>query len=163
MPFLELEAFKPEVVEGINHADGGISLVGDQVGHVAFQVFANLDVPATPGQPATGEVQLRFIDANGNPVAVAGQSATGSADESVTLSSPTKGSYRVVIDGFAAAQGESSIAYRYDDFVLPSTGGVGSLTASPNPVPVTQGESTQFTASWSGLDAVHRAILGFQA
>jgi hypothetical protein len=93
------------------------------------------------------------LDANGNPAAVAGQSATGSADESVTLVAPAKGSYRVVIDGFAAAQGESSIAYRYDDFVLPSAGGVGALTASPNPVPVVQGQSTSYTASWSGLDA----------
>ena len=46
----------------------------------------------------------------GTPVAVAGQSATGSADEQVTLTNPAKGKYLVSIDGFAAAPGESSIA-----------------------------------------------------
>jgi hypothetical protein len=87
----------------------------------------------------------------GTPVALAGQSATGSADEQVTLTNPDTGKYLVSIDGFAAAPGESSIAYDYADFLVTSTGGLGGLTATPNPVPVTQGEATSFTASWNGL------------
>ncbi|MFL6132488.1 MAG: hypothetical protein ACJ72A_06790, partial [Nocardioidaceae bacterium] len=80
-----------------------------------------------------------------------GQSATGSADESVTLTAPPAGKYLVVIDGFAAAPGESSIAYRYDEFLVGATG-LGGLTAQPNPVTVTQGQPTRFDAVWNGLD-----------
>jgi hypothetical protein len=92
----------------------------------------------------------RLNDA-GTPVAEAGRSATGSADESVTLTSPAKGKYLVRIDGFSAAPGESGIAYDYADFLVTATDGLGGLTATPNPVPVTQGEETSFSASWSGL------------
>jgi hypothetical protein len=70
VPFLTELAFKPEVVEGINNADGGITLIGDANGRIAFKVFANLDTPTPAGQPATGEIQLRFVDANGNPIAL---------------------------------------------------------------------------------------------
>ena len=91
------------------------------------------------------------LDAAGVPVALAGQSATASADESVTLTNPVKANYLVEIDGFSAAPGESGIGYRYDQFTVAATGGLGGLTATPNPVPVTQGQPTSFTASWSGL------------
>jgi len=82
-----------------------------------------------------------------------GQSATGAADESVTLNAPSAGKYYVLIDGYAAAPGESSIAYRYDEFLVGATGGVGNLAAVPNPLRVVQGETTSFDATWSGLAA----------
>jgi len=81
--FLSELAFKPEVVEGQEiddsgeFADGGLSLIGDANGRIAFTVVANpLDSPPDPSLPnttpgaATGEVQLRFKDANGNPIAL---------------------------------------------------------------------------------------------
>ena len=71
----------------------------------------------------------------------------------MTLANPAKGKYLVEIDGFAAAPGESSIGMRYDQFLVSAAGGLGSLTATPNPVPVTQGAETSFTASWTGLTA----------
>lgn len=80
-----------------------------------------------------------------------GQSATGSADESVTLNAPAAGSYVAELDGYSAAPGASSIAYRYDQYTVPADGGLGAFAASPNPVPVTQGQSTTFDAVWSGL------------
>jgi hypothetical protein len=80
-----------------------------------------------------------------------GQSATASADESVTLTAPAAGTYLAVIDGFAPAAGESSIAYRYDQFLVGTTGGVGNLAAVPNPLAVEQGKTTKFNATWSGL------------
>ena len=43
-----------------------------------------------------------------------GQSATGSADESVTLNAPSAGDYVAVLDGYSAPAGSSSIDYRYD-------------------------------------------------
>ena len=42
-------------------------------------------------------------------VALAGQSATGSADEMVTLQNPVAAKYLVVVDGYSAAPGESAI------------------------------------------------------
>ncbi len=81
--FLTELAFKPEVVEGQEvdstgeFADGGLSLIGDANGRIAFTVVANpLDSPPDPNLPnttpgaATGEIQLRFKDANGNPIAL---------------------------------------------------------------------------------------------
>ena len=62
--------------------DGGISLVGDANGRIAFRVVVNpLDTPIPDPLPpnttvingnpaATGEIQLQFIDANGNPIAL---------------------------------------------------------------------------------------------
>ncbi len=70
IPFLTELAFKPEVVEGMNNADGGITLIGDANGRIAFQVVAHLDTPTPANQAATGEIQLRFVDANGNPIAL---------------------------------------------------------------------------------------------
>lgn len=91
------------------------------------------------------------INATGPPTLV-GQSATGSADESVTLTAPAAASYFAVLEGFSAAPGASSIAYRYDQFTVPTAGGLGGFGASPDPVPVTQGQSSSFDAVWSGLE-----------
>ncbi|GAB3023335.1 hypothetical protein GCM10011376_34500 [Nocardioides flavus (ex Wang et al. 2016)] len=80
-----------------------------------------------------------------------GLSATGSADESVTLNAPAAATYVAVLDGYSAAPGASSIDYRYDQYTVPTAGGLGSFGASPDPVPVVQGQSTTFDAVWSGL------------
>jgi hypothetical protein len=84
-PFLDEIAFKPELVEGDMHADGGITLIGDANGRIAFQVFVNLDTPTPAGQPATGEIQLRFVDANGNPVALPDDRYTLHIDDSIIV------------------------------------------------------------------------------
>jgi len=82
--------------------------------------------------------------------AVAGQSATGSADETVTLFEPQPAKYLVVIDGYAAAPGDTATATTYDEYLVGPTG-LGNFHAEPDPVPVTQGESTWYDAVWSGL------------
>lgn len=86
-------------------------------------------------------------------VALAGQSATGSADERVDLRNPVAGKYYVVAEGFANAAGESTTAFTQTDYLVTPTTTLGALTVTPNPVPVTQGESSTFQVSWSGLDA----------
>ena len=85
--------------------------------------------------------------------AVAGQSATGAADEQVTLFAPQAATYRIDVENYAAAPGETTSAYALTDFVVDGAATAGSLTATPNPVPVTQGATAGFTASWSGLTA----------
>ena len=82
-----------------------------------------------------------------------GQSATGSADEEVTLVAPVARKYLVVIDGYAAATGETAIATTYDEYLVDATATLGNFRAEPNPVPVTQGESTSYDAAWTGLTA----------
>ncbi|GAB2849497.1 S8 family serine peptidase [Microbacterium insulae] len=74
-------------------------------------------------------------------------SASGSADESVVLDDPTAGTYLV-----------EAHVYGYTDpftwdltTAVVGTGGEGSLTATPNPLPVTESTPTEYTLSWTGL------------
>ncbi|WES63778.1 S8 family peptidase [Microbacter sp. GSS18] len=74
-------------------------------------------------------------------------SATASADEAVQLTTPTPGTYLI----------ESHVYSYTDPFTwdltgaLVTTGGEGDLKATPNPLPVTEGETAAFELSWSGL------------
>ena len=82
------------------------------------------------------------------------QSASGSADEQVTLQNPTAGTYLV----------EASVYSFTDPFTWDmwvgnvSAGGEGSLTATPNPVAAQQGVPTSYTLSWSGLQPQTRYL-----
>ncbi len=58
-----------------------------------------------------------------------------------------------MIEGYATAPGESSIATTYDHYLVGATGGLGSFHAEPDPVPVTQGVPTSYDAVWTGLTA----------
>jgi subtilisin family serine protease len=110
---------------------------------------ARFDLDATD-DAADLDLYVYRVNANGTRTLV-GQSATGAADESVTLDAPVAGSYVAVLDGYSAAPGASSIGYRYDQFTVPTTGGLGAFGARPDPVPVVQGGSTTFDAVWSDL------------
>ena len=83
-------------------------------------------------------------------VAVAGQSATGSADETVTLFEPLAAKYLVVVEGYAAAPGETTTATTYDEYLV-GPDSLGNFYAEPDPVPVTQGQTTSYNAVWSDL------------
>lgn len=76
-------------------------------------------------------------------------SASASADESVQLEAPTAGYYLVEAHVYSHTapftwQGTSAV-------VMPA--GEGSLTATPNPVAATESVPTEYTVSWSGLEA----------
>ena len=129
----------------------------DKVTIAAGTKFARFSVDATNNN-ADLDLYVYELNAAGVPVALAGQSATGAADESVTLTNPKAASYLVEVDGFAAASGESSIGYRYDRFLVTPTTTLGAFHAEPNPVPVTQGQPTTFKAVWSGLDPAARYL-----
>lgn len=86
-------------------------------------------------------------------VAVAGTSATGSADERVDLLNPAAGKYYVVAEGYSNAAGESAAAFTQTDYLVTPSTTLGAMTVTPNPVPVTQGDPSTFAVSWSGLDA----------
>jgi subtilisin family serine protease len=82
-------------------------------------------------------------------------SASGAADEQVTLLAPAEGTYDVYVNGFDTPGG--STAYGLANFVVGSSD-AGNLTLSPDPVPppATLGDPSTVTATWSGLDPALR-------
>ena len=75
------------------------------------------------------------------------RSATGAADEQVTLPAPTPGTYLVVANVYATS-GPMTWDMTYAN-VQP--GGEGAFTATPNPLDVVQGERTSYQLGWTGL------------
>jgi hypothetical protein len=80
-------------------------------------------------------------------------SASGAADEEVTMLSPDAGTYDVYVNGFNTPGG--SAAYHQSNFVVPGTS-AGNATVMPNPASVTSGTPTTLTANWTGLDPAKR-------
>jgi subtilisin family serine protease len=78
-------------------------------------------------------------------------SASGAADEQVTLIAPAAGTYDVYVNGFAGG----TVSYAISNFVVPSAD-AGNASVSPDPVSVTVGEPVTLTASWAGLDTTKR-------
>lgn len=119
----------------------------------ADTAFARFDLDSANDKADLDLYVYRMNDAGTALVAVAGTSATGSADERVDLIEPKAGKYYVVAEGYANAQGEPSTAYTQTDYLVTDTTTMGGMTVTPSPVPVTQSEQTSFTVSWSDLDA----------
>ena len=135
-----------------NSGDLAVGAVYDDAFEIAADTkFARFDLDAIDDR-ADLDLYVYRLNAAGVPVALAGQSATGSADERVTLVNPMAGKYLVEVDGYSAAPGGSSIAYRYDRYLVTPATTLGDLAADPNPVPVTQGQPTTFRAVWSALE-----------
>jgi hypothetical protein len=132
--------------------------VGNVVDIAAGTKLAQWNLDALNDQ-ADLDLYVYRMNADGTSLtAVAGRSATSSADESVTLRNPAAGKYYVLAEGYSNAPGESTTAYRFDQFLVDGSATAGSFTVTPNPVPVTSGVPTSFTASWSGLDASKRYL-----
>jgi hypothetical protein len=91
--------------------------------------------------------------------ALVASSATGAADEQVTLTRPAAGTYDVYVDGYDDAQGEGAIPFTLTNWVLPK-GDQGNLTVSPDPIQVTAGERFRYTAAWRGL-AIDQRWFGY--
>jgi len=80
-------------------------------------------------------------------------SASGSADEQVTMIDPAAGTYDIYVNGFSTPGGTT--AYHLANFVVGS-GDAGNAGVTPNPASVVQGVPVTLTASWSGLDPAKR-------
>jgi hypothetical protein len=82
-------------------------------------------------------------------------SASGSADEQVTMLDPAEGTYDVYVNGFATPGGSTS--YGLSNFVV-APGSAGNLVLTPNPVPppAALGDPATVTGTWSGLDPAKR-------
>jgi hypothetical protein len=75
------------------------------------------------------------------------QSASGSADEAVQITAPTAGTYLVEAHVYSYTQPFTWKATS----ALVTADGVGSLTATPNPLPVTAATPAEYALSWAGL------------
>ncbi|WP_443656935.1 S8 family serine peptidase [Clavibacter phaseoli] len=95
---------------------------------------------------------------DGTPVE-AFQSATSSADESVTIDTPTPGDYVVEVAVFSVPAGQSTEEFTVTQFDLSTTTDEGAFTVSPNPIDAVQSQPATYTASWSDL-APETAYLG---
>jgi len=82
------------------------------------------------------------------------QSATGSADERVTIPAPTAGTYLVVANVYSTT-GAMTWDMSYAN-VQPD--GEGAFAATPNPIAGVRGEKTSYELSWSGLTAGTRYL-----
>jgi hypothetical protein len=98
------------------------------------------------GVSNTDDLDL-FVYLNGTLVDL---SASGSADEQVTLIDPAVGTYDVYVNGFAG-----NGAYNIANFVVPQTD-AGNASVTPNPAPITQGVPATLTANWTGLNPAMR-------
>lgn len=77
------------------------------------------------------------------------QSASASADESVQLVAPTAGYYLIEAHVYSYTQ---PFTWQATSAVV-TPEGVGSFTATPNPLTVTEATPTTFNVSWAGLES----------
>ncbi|HEX8487469.1 MAG TPA: S8 family peptidase [Propionibacteriaceae bacterium] len=105
----------------------------------------------TPSSAA--DLDLVVYRMSGGQAVQVGVSASGAANETVTLRSPAAGSYVAVVSGFANAPGTTNTPFSYYSAAVTSATGVGSFTVSPTDPVATSGEPIEVTASWSGLSA----------
>jgi subtilisin family serine protease len=103
--------------------------------------LARFDVDAT----ATADDLDLYVYKDGELVGV---SASGAADERVTLSDPEPGAYTAYVNGYATGGGGG---FAYTQWSVPSAPLVpANLTVDDN-VPMTIGQPSTLTAHWSGL------------
>ncbi len=152
----------------------GLAMAQSHSGEVATNDYAYECYPVGPGSTVarfdldadddTSDLDMTVYAADScdpnTAYAIAGSSATGSADESVTVENPDAPTYIVEVAGFAAGDLGAPMAYRTDLYDVNPSSDLGELTVSPNPIPVTAGSDSYFTVSWSGLDPDQR-YLGF--
>ncbi|WP_445442556.1 S8 family serine peptidase [Clavibacter sp. km1a] len=86
-------------------------------------------------------------------------SATASADESVTIETPVAGDYVIQASIFSIPKGQRTEEFMVTQFDLSTTTDEGAFTVTPDPIAATQSRPTTYTASWSGL-APETAYLG---
>ena len=124
---------------------------GDAAGDVLWQV-------TVPAGTKLSQFTLDTTNADGNDLDLfvyhmanatqydrVWQSATGSADEQVTIDSPPAGTYLIQVNLYSVPNATTF------DMTYANVAPGGSLTATPNPLPVTQNQDATYTLKWSGL------------
>jgi subtilisin family serine protease len=150
--------------------------VGTTLGSARRGVFSigNLEVQQYPVTVAAGSTSLRATIGNpsdpaadldlyvynctSGPCVLAGQSADGDSEESVTINNPAAGNWLIVIDGFAVPFGTTTYNY-VDVFVNPAFGAV-SLSDSNAPRPSGSSWTVSGTVTANAAPATGRVLLG---
>jgi subtilisin family serine protease len=91
---------------------------------------------ATIGSPSdvAGDLDLYVYNCTSGTCALAGQSADGDSEESVTINNPAAGRWAVVVKGFRVTGGGTT-TYKYvDTFANPMFGGISVTDANANRV-----------------------------
>lgn len=80
---------------------------------------------------------------------IVGRSATGAADEQVTLRNPEPGNYYVLVGAFSTEDGRPG-SYVLTNYAV-GDGPAGNATVRPQRIDAEAGETYEVTVSWSGL------------
>jgi subtilisin family serine protease len=109
--------------------------------------------------PDDADLDLWVYRLAGGQQQPAGFSATGAAEEEVTLTDPAPGEYVAYVTGFAV---RTSGEYAWTQWLVGGQA-AGNLTVAPPSQPVSAGKDVRFTAGWTGLDPAQRYLgwLGF--
>jgi subtilisin family serine protease len=114
--------------------------------------FATFDAD----HPAGTDVDLYVYRVNGVSRVLVGTSAGGTADEVVTLTSPTSGTYEAYVDLFAIAGGTAATVTHHSWILQPTA--AGNLTVTPASQAVTTGTAKTLTVRWNGLTPATRYL-----
>jgi len=144
------------VVTGAFDSTSPVADADTKVYHVAVPAGTSAARFSLDSDDDTADLDV-FVYLNGDLVDL---SASGSADEQVTMLDPAEGTYDVYVNGFSTPGGTTN--YHLANFVVPSTD-AGNATVTPNPASVTQGVPATLTAGWSGLDPAQRwfGVIGY--
>jgi subtilisin family serine protease len=137
------------VVSGAFDSSAPVASAATKLYHVVVPAGSAAARFSLDSDDNTADLDL-FVYRGGTLVGV---SASGSADEQVTMVAPTAGTYDVYVNGFATPGGTT--AYHLANFVVPAAS-AGNVAVSPNPAPATQGVPLTLTATWTGLDPAKR-------
>lgn len=85
-------------------------------------------------------------------------SATGAADEQITLKNPQPGDYDIYVYGYAANDSDGA-NYIHTGWAVPNRN-KGNFSVRPDPVQVTVGERFHYTARWTNLD-INKRYFGY--
>jgi subtilisin family serine protease len=100
------------------------------------------------------DIDLFVYKKTADGLELVGDSATATAEESVTLTEP--GEYEIYVDLYALPAGVSSATVKHHHWVLGDP--AGNLTLAPESQRVGSGDSASVTVSWSGLQAGTRYL-----
>jgi subtilisin family serine protease len=111
----------------------------------------------SPSDPAA-DLDLFVYNCTSGTCVLAGQSADGDAEESVTISNPAPGAWVTLVDGFAVPAGSTTFNY-VDVFNNPAFGSI-SVTDANAPRPASSQWTVPGTVNVASAPAAGRVLLG---
>ena len=138
----------------VNQSSEGVLNVGQSI-QKAFTVGADAKVArfALDSANDSADLDLAVYRIVGSSASLVGTSASGAADEQVTLVAPAAGTYVALLQGYANAPGTSNSPFVFDFAAVTPSSTAGGFAVSPANPTTTAGRPITLTASWSGLSA----------